>query len=127
MKLAGETLDRFDTIDILVNNAAAPAEFVPFESSTLEIQGEELTTLMGALHCSRSVLPSMIGNRRGRIISITSIAGRFGQPRRAIYSAAKAGIQRFSKALSAEVGQYGITVNCGFMPDQGRAGERNRE
>ena len=106
------TLEEFDTIDILVNNAAAPADFIPFESSTIEIQSDELTTMMGTLHCTRSVLPTMIGNRGGRIISITSIAGRLGQPGRAIYSAAKAGIEKFSQALSAEVGRYGITVNC---------------
>ena len=63
------------------------------------------------LHCTRSVLPIMIENRGGRIISITSIDGRFGHPGRAIYSGAKAGIERFSQAVSAEVGQYGITVN----------------
>ena len=107
-----QTLARFGRLDILVNNAAAPNEAIPFESSTLEIQGHELTTLMGVLHCTRSVLPTMIENRGGRIISITSISGRFGEPGRAIYSGAKAGIERFSQAVSAEVGRYGITVNC---------------
>lgn len=111
-ELVQNTLDEFHSIDILVNNAAAPADFVPFECSTLQIQAGELTTLVGTLHCTRSVLPGMIENRRGRIISITSISGRYGQPSRAIYSAAKAGMTQFSKALSAEVGQYGITVNC---------------
>lgn len=111
-RVVRQTLEQFKRIDILVNNAAAPSESMPFESTTLQDQHDQLVTLMGVLHCTRSVLPTMIENRGGRIISITSIDGRFGHPGRAIYSGAKAGIERFSQAVSAEVGQYGITVNC---------------
>jgi NAD(P)-dependent dehydrogenase (short-subunit alcohol dehydrogenase family) len=99
-------------VDILVNNAAAPAQIVSFESATTEVQREELVTLLGVFHCTRCVLPRMIELGRGRIINISSIAGRYGMPGRAIYSAANAGIEAFSKALALEVGRHGITVNC---------------
>ena len=99
-------------VDLLVNNAAALAEFCPFQETTPQIQHEELVTFLGVLHCTRSVLPGMIAARRGRVISISSVACRQGLPGRAVYSGANAGIEAFSKALSAEVGQYGITVNC---------------
>lgn len=98
-------------IDILVNNAAAPAELVPFAATTSETQRQELVTLIGVLNCTRHVLRSMIERNRGRIINISSIAGRCGQPGRAIYSAANAGIDAFTKALASEVGRHGITVN----------------
>ena len=99
-------------IDILVNNAAAPAEFVRFADSTEEVQRLELVTLTGTLHCTRYILPDMIARGRGRIINISSVSGRYGQPGRAIYSAANAGIDAFTKALAAEVGVRGITVNA---------------
>ena len=99
-------------IDVLVNNAAAPAEYVPFDHTTLDIQHDELVTLLGVFHCTRRTLPRMVEARRGRIINISSIAGRYGMPGRAIYSASNAGIEAFSKALAHEVGQYGIYVNC---------------
>ena len=98
-------------IDILVNNAAAPAEFVQFADTTSEIQRQEMVTLLGVFHCTRHVLPSMIERKRGRIINISSCAGRHGQPGRAVYSAANAGIDSFTRALCMEVGRYGITVN----------------
>ena len=101
----------FGPVDILVNNAAAMAEMVPFEKTTIKEQEDEMVTLIGAFNCTRSVLPSMIDRRNGRIINISSVSGRYGMPGRAIYSAAKAGINIFTKALAYEVGQYGITVN----------------
>ena len=103
---------QFGMIDILVNNAAAPAEYVPFENTTPDIQHEELVTLLGVFCCTRRALPKMIEARRGRIINISSIAGRHGLPGRAIYSAANAGIEAFSRTLANEIGQYGINVNC---------------
>ena len=99
-------------ISVLVNNAAAPAELVPFVETTLAVQRAEMVTLLGVLHCTRSVLPSMIEKRRGRIVNISSVSGRSGAPGRAIYSGANAGIEGFSRALSREVGRCGVRVNC---------------
>jgi 3-oxoacyl-[acyl-carrier protein] reductase len=101
----------FSPVDILINNAAAMAEMIPFEKTTIKEQEDELATLFGVFNCSRAVLPSMIEKRNGRIINISSVSGRYGMPGRAIYSAAKAGINIFTRALASEVGRYGITVN----------------
>ncbi len=98
-------------IDILANNAAAPAEFVLFADATAEVQRGELVTLIGVFNCTRHVVRSMIERERGRIINISSLAARCRQPGRAIYCAANAGIEAFTRTLAAEVGQYGITVN----------------
>lgn len=103
--------EAFGPVDILVNNAAAPAQIVPFHQSTLEVQDRELVTLLGTFNCTRAVLPSMIERRIGRIINISSIAGRYGMPGRAVYSAANSGIDMFTRTLAKEVGRYGITVN----------------
>jgi NAD(P)-dependent dehydrogenase (short-subunit alcohol dehydrogenase family) len=97
--------------DILVNNAAAPAEWVPLHETTAKIQHEELSTLLGAINCSRAVLPAMIEKKWGRIVNISSIAGRHGSPGRTIYSAAKGGIDGLTRGLAREVGCHNITVN----------------
>jgi len=109
--IVSELVKAFGPVDILVNNAAAMAEMIPFEKTTTKEQEDELVTLIGAFNSTRSVLPSMIERRNGRIINISSVSGRYGMPGRAIYSAAKAGINIFTKALAHEVGQYSITVN----------------
>ena len=111
-RMVSEAQQQLGTIDILVNNAAPPAQFVAFEDTTQDIQHDELVTLLGVLNCTRRILPKMIQAKRGRIINISSIAGRYDMPGRAIYSAANAGIESFSRALALEVGQYGINVNC---------------
>jgi len=110
-KMVANLVEAFGPVDILVNNAAAMAEIMPFKRTTIKEQEDELITLIGTFNCTRSVLSSMIERRNGRIINISSISGRYGEPGRAIYSAAKAGINMFTKALAYEVGQYGITVN----------------
>lgn len=97
--------------DILINNAAAPAEWVPLHETTAKIQHEELTTLLGAINCSRAVLPAMIEKKWGRIVNISSIVGRYGSPGRTIYSAAKGGVDGLTRGLAREVGCHNITVN----------------
>ena len=99
-------------VDIVVNNAAEPAEFVAFHKTDLEVQRKELATFTGTLNCTRAVIPSMIERCIGRVINISSIGGRHGVPGRTIYAGAKGGIDAFTLALAHEVGQYGITVNA---------------
>ena len=111
-RMVDEVEKQLGRIDILVNNAAAPAQIKPFVSATLADQQAELVTLLGVFNCIRRVLPGMIEAKGGRIINIGSIAGRYAMPGRAVYSAANAGIETFSRALALELGQYGVTVNC---------------
>lgn len=65
----------------------------------------------GSMHCCRSVLPGMVALKTGRIINIISEAGRIGEANMAVYSAAKAAIAGFGKALAREHGRHAITVN----------------
>jgi 2-hydroxycyclohexanecarboxyl-CoA dehydrogenase len=68
--------------------------------------------LKGVLNATHAVLEGMIARGRGRIVSISSDAGRVGSSGEAVYSACKAGVIGFSKALAREVARHGITVNC---------------
>ena len=67
--------------------------------------------LWSVIHCTRAVLPSMVEHQYGRVVSISSDAGRIGEYREAVYSACKAGIIALMKSLAREVGRYGITLN----------------
>jgi 2-hydroxycyclohexanecarboxyl-CoA dehydrogenase len=67
--------------------------------------------IYGTLQCTHSVLPAMVERKAGKIISIMSEAGRVGEAKLAAYSAAKAGILGFSKALARELGKHRINVN----------------
>jgi 3-oxoacyl-[acyl-carrier protein] reductase len=66
----------------------------------------------GVLNCARAVVQGMTERRWGRIVSVTSDAGRVGEPRLVAYSMAKAGVIGFTKALAKEAGRHGVTVNC---------------
>ncbi len=68
--------------------------------------------LLGVLNASRLVLPKMIDGKRGSIVTIISDAGRVGEPRLEVYSAAKAGAAGFSRALAKSAGRHGVRVNC---------------
>jgi 2-hydroxycyclohexanecarboxyl-CoA dehydrogenase len=111
--LVDATVGRFGRIDILVNNAAPKGFRKPFaETEPEEWEPEIDVSLRGMLRCCRAVLPHMVAQQSGRIISITSGAGKAGVPLRSLYSACKAGIAGFSRALAREVAADGITVNC---------------
>jgi len=68
--------------------------------------------LKGVLHATYSVLPGMLARGRGRIVCIASDAGRVGSSGEVVYSACKAGVIGFAKALAREVARRGVTVNC---------------
>ncbi len=109
--MVAQVLKRFWRIDIMVNNAALPADIILFKDTTKSDRDNEMVTLEGAFNCTRAVLDTMITQRSGRIINISSVGGRTGEIGRAVYSAAKAGMDIFTRALAKELGQYNITVN----------------
>jgi 3-oxoacyl-[acyl-carrier protein] reductase len=118
-RLVKETVDRFGRIDILVNNAGTTRDMLimmmPEADWDLVIQ----TNLKSAFNCSKAAVRPMMKHRFGRIINITSVSGLAGQAGQTNYSASKAGIIGFTKALAKEVGPRGITVNAiapGFVP-----------
>ncbi|OGO39191.1 MAG: hypothetical protein A2147_09355 [Chloroflexi bacterium RBG_16_57_8] len=111
--MVASVLDMFGKIDILVNNAgilrAAPV---------IDIREEDWDAVMevnlkGVFLCSQAVLRPMMDRRFGRIINMSSLAGRAGGVLvGASYSSSKAGILGFTRTLAREVAAYGITVNA---------------
>lgn len=105
------TLNKHGRVDILVNNAGV------FPTSSVEEMAEEEwdrvigTNLIGTFLCSRAVVPHLLTQRSGRIISLTSGRAFQGARHGAHYAASKAGIIAFSKSLALELAPYGITVN----------------
>lgn len=98
--------------DLLVNNAGV-SEVGLFTSLSDERAARLLAVdLSGTMNCSRAVLPEMIRRKSGNIINISSMWGQVGASCEVDYSAAKAGIIGFTKALAKEVAPSGIRVNC---------------
>ncbi len=107
-----KTLEEFGRIDILVNNAgiARPAPVVDMSDEAWDLVID--VNLKGTFYCCRAALPTMIKQKSGRIINISSFVGWTGSPDEgANYCAAKAGIMAFTKTLAKEVAPYDITVN----------------
>ncbi len=102
-----------DRIDILINNVgSAPARTGGFLSITDEDWAASITlNLMAAVRMTRAALPAMLAAGRGAIVNICSANARLPDPAVMDYSAAKAALASFSKALSKEVGPRGIRVN----------------
>lgn len=97
--------------EVLVNNAGAD-EFGFFTYTTPEQWQRVLAVnLVGVLNCTHAALPGMQEGGYGRIVSISSEAGRVGSKGSAVYSAAKGGIVAFMKAIARENARYGITAN----------------
>jgi 3-hydroxybutyrate dehydrogenase len=107
-----ETIAAHDRIDILVNNAGL--QYVaPLDEYPIEKWNQLLAVLLtGPFLFTQAVLPVMRAQKWGRIINIASINGQKGQMGQTNYSAAKAGIIGFTKALAQETARKGITVNC---------------
>jgi len=107
-----QTVDAFGKIDILVNNAGA--SFVcPLEDITPNGWDAVIgVNLKGPYLCCRAAGKVMIGQKSGKIINISSVAGIIGTPGLAHYGAAKAGLINFTKSLAAEWAKYNIYVNC---------------
>jgi 2-hydroxycyclohexanecarboxyl-CoA dehydrogenase len=107
----GRALAHFGKIDALVNNAGWD-KVEPFVQAREETWDKVLAiNLRGPIAVTRAVLDGMIERRAGWIVSISSDAGRLGSSGEVVYSAAKAGVIGFSKALAREVARHGIHVN----------------
>ena len=118
-RLVKETLDRFGRLDILVNNAGTTRDMMLMMMSEDDWDTVIRTNLKSAYNCCKAAVRPMIKQRSGRIINITSVSGLAGQAGQTNYSASKAGLIGFTKALAKEVGPRGITVNAvapGFVP-----------
>ena len=105
-------------VTILVNNAGMAGPNAQISASQRfweEDPGEwgkyVNTNLYGVFNCCHAAIPAMVEAQRGRIVTIVSDSGRVGEPRQAVYSAAKAGAAGFMRSIAKETGRYGITCN----------------
>lgn len=104
--------DAVGALDILVNNAAISRFGLITDLSEAEWDEMMAVNLKSVFLLSRAFLPDMIRRQSGRIINVSSIFGAVGGSCEVAYSAAKAGVIGFTKALAKEVGPSGIQVNC---------------
>jgi 3-oxoacyl-[acyl-carrier protein] reductase len=107
------TLDHFGKIDILINNAA----IVGPNANTWEYPPEAFRDvinvgLIGTFYCCRTVVPHMIAANYGRIVNISSVAGKEGNAKAPAYSSMKAAVIGLTKSLGKELASYNIGVNC---------------
>ena len=108
-------LERYDRLDILVNNAAAPQglDRDVIDEIPIEVFDDVIRiNLRGTWLMCRAAVPAMRRRRWGRIINVSSMAGVIAAPRSTPYSASKAGIIGLTRALSMDVAAYGVTVNA---------------
>jgi len=106
-----DLLARFKTIDVLVNNAGITADGLFIMMSGEDWNSVIDTTLKGFYNITKPVLKKMVRNKRGSIVSISSVAGLVANRGQANYSAAKAGLIAASRSIAAEVARLGVRMN----------------
>ena len=104
-------LAEWDAIDVLVNNAGVAMDGILGLQSDEDIDRVIDLNLKGTIHITRLVSRHMLARRSGRIINISSVVGLSGYRGLAVYSATKAALDGFTRALARELGSRGITVN----------------
>jgi 3-oxoacyl-[acyl-carrier protein] reductase len=117
--MAEKVLAEFGRIDILVNNAGITRDNLIMRMDESDWDAVININLKGAYNCVKAVLRPMMKQRYGRIVNISSVSGLAGQAGQANYSASKAGLIGFTKAVAREVASRQITVNAvapGFIP-----------
>jgi 2-dehydro-3-deoxy-L-rhamnonate dehydrogenase (NAD+) len=112
-KMVQKTLDRFQRIDILINNAG----ILGSEHWVAEYPEEEWDQIIavnvkGTFLCSKAVIPVMKNQKEGNIVNLASVAGKEGNARMSAYSTSKGAIISFTKSLAKEVAKENIRVNC---------------
>ncbi|AZO96589.1 3-oxoacyl-ACP reductase family protein [Halocella sp. SP3-1] len=131
-QLVEKTIKKFGKIDILVNNAGITQPVKVLDTTAEDWDRIMDVNLKGSFLCTKAVLPSMLEQKYGRVINVSSVSGKrgggvFGG---AHYSASKAGMLAFAKALSREVCPRGITVNSvapGLVATDIRGGVESQE
>ncbi len=125
-RLVDTAVERHGRLDVLVNNAAAPQGLDRQDITDVPVDVWDQVirvNLRGTYLMCRAAVPVMRRQRHGRIINISSMAGVVAAPRSTAYSASKAGVIGLTRALSADVAPWGVTVNaiCPGMVGTSRA------
>ncbi|MCW5891916.1 MAG: 3-oxoacyl-[acyl-carrier-protein] reductase [bacterium] len=107
-----DIVDRQGRIDIFVANAGVSIDGLVLRFSDDDWNRVLQTNLTGVFHCARAALRTMVRNRYGRIVSVTSVVAGMGNAGQTAYAAAKAGVEGFTRSLAREVASRGITVNA---------------
>lgn len=124
-KLVDTAIKTFGRLDILVNNVGITRDTLLMRMKDDDWDIVMETNLKGTYNCTKAAQRPMIRQRYGRIINVTSVSGIAGQIGQANYSASKAGIIGFTKAVARELGSRNITVNAvapGYVPTDQTAG-----
>jgi 3-oxoacyl-[acyl-carrier protein] reductase len=123
--LVDAVVKQYGGLQVLVNNAGITRDNLAMRMKDDEWDAVMEANLKGVFRMSRSVMRTMMKQRYGRIINITSVVGASGNPGQANYAAAKAGVAGMTRALARELGSRNITVNCvapGFIETDMTAG-----
>ncbi|MEO1149067.1 MAG: 3-oxoacyl-[acyl-carrier-protein] reductase [Cyanobacteria bacterium J06638_22] len=110
--MVAAVMDKWGQIDVLVNNAGITRDTLLLRMKPEDWQAVIDLNLTGVFLCTRAVSKIMLKQRSGRIINISSVVGEMGNAGQANYSAAKAGVIGFTKAIAKEVAPRGITANA---------------
>ena len=105
-------IEQFGKVDILVNNAGITRDNLIVRITEADWDAVLDINLKGAFNCSQAAVRSMMKQRYGRIVNLSSVSGVSGQAGQTNYSSSKAGLIGFTKALAKEVGSRNITVNA---------------
>jgi 3-oxoacyl-[acyl-carrier protein] reductase len=110
--LFGDIISRFKKIDVLINNAGITKDKLFIRMSEEDWDRVLRVNLQGVFNCTRAAVRSMIRQKKGHIVNISSVVGQIGNIGQANYCASKAGIMGFTKSIAREVAGRGINVNA---------------
>jgi 3-oxoacyl-[acyl-carrier protein] reductase len=105
-------LEKYGRVDTLINNAGITRDSLLMRMSEKDWDMVLNINLKSIFNCTQTIIRSMMKNRKGSIVNIASVSGQIGVAGQANYSASKAGIMGFTKAVAREVAPRGITVNA---------------
>ena len=112
-RLFADVRQHLGGLDVLVNNAGIAGPTAPVESITAADWRRTIdVNITGQFYCTRFAVPLLRDSRRGVIVNMSSVAGRFGYPFRTPYAASKWAVVGFTESLARELGADGITVNA---------------
>ncbi|MBI2908837.1 MAG: 3-oxoacyl-[acyl-carrier-protein] reductase [Chloroflexi bacterium] len=111
-RLVEEAVSSFGSVDVLVNNAGITRDGLMLRMSDDDWDRVLNINLRGAFFCTRAALKYMVRRRWGRIVNISSVIGRIGNPGQANYASAKAGLIGLTKSVAREVASRSITANA---------------